>query len=480
MTTTESDAEADQLHGAAVLPGRWPIRHLTRWQVAALGQAGWVSASFGGQQVLRLLTNVALARLLAPELLGTMLIVNTLRTGGELLSDVGVGQSIVNNPEGDRPAFYNTAWTIQIARGLLLFLVALIVTVPISRFYGGAQLTAILPVAALIFVITGFTSPSLFLLQKSSQIPRLALFELAVAAASAVVHVALALYSPTIWALIAGLLLSNVIATAGSFLLVDGTRHRLQLDRVSSGQILGFGKWVFLSTLIYFLAMNFDRLYFAKAIPFALLGVYGVARTYADAATQLFQKATYLIIFPRVSASGLDGARLRGVIAGPRSLLLLGVAILLAGGATLSDAVIGWLYDERYGSAAVMLPIMLAGVWFAILSSISDSLMLGIGRPAYVATANAAKLVWIVVALPLALAGYGLFGALLAFTLGDAVRYIALAALKRGQGLSFIRQDLAYTALFFGLVVAMRVTVANFGLGADFAQLWQAGVNLSA
>ena len=478
MTTTESDAETDQLHGEAVLSGRWPTRRLARWQIAALGQAGWVSASFAVLQVIRLLTNVALARLLAPELLGTMLIVNTLRTAGELLSDVGVGQSIVNNPKGDRPEFYNTAWTIQIARGLLLFVVALVVTVPVSRFYGGTQLTAILPTAALIFVISGFTSPSLFLLQKSSRIPQLAMFELVVAAASAVLHIALAMYSPTIWALIAGLLLSNVISTTGSFLLLRGTRHRLQLDRPSARQILGFGKWVFLSTLIYFLAMNFDRLYFAKAIPFALLGIYGVARTYADATTQLFQKATYLIIFPRVSASGLHGAQLHGVIAGPRGYLLLGVAVFLAGGATLSDAIISWLYDERYSSAAVMLPVMLAGVWFAILASISDSLVLGIGRPAYVAASNAAKLVWIVSALPLALAKYGMFGALLAFTFGDAVRYIALVVLKRGQGLSFIRQDVGYTAIFFGLLVAMRVIASHLGIGADFAQLWQAGARL--
>ena len=87
MTTTESDAEAYQLHGEAVLSGRWPTRRLARWQIVALGQAGWVSASFAALQVIRFLTNVALARLLAPGLLGTMLIVETLRTGGELQLD---------------------------------------------------------------------------------------------------------------------------------------------------------------------------------------------------------------------------------------------------------------------------------------------------------------------------------------------------------------------------------------------------------
>ena len=56
-------------------------------------------------------------------LLGTMLLINTLRTGGELLTDVGVGQSVVNNKRGNEPTFYNTAWTIQIVRGLILFVI---------------------------------------------------------------------------------------------------------------------------------------------------------------------------------------------------------------------------------------------------------------------------------------------------------------------------------------------------------------------
>ena len=71
-----------------------------------------------------------------------------------------------------------------------------------------------------------------------------------------------------------------------------------------------------------------------------------------------------------------------------------------------------------------------------------------------------------------------MLGALLAFTLGDAVRYAALVVFKRGQGLSFIRQDVGYTAIFFGLLVAMRVIASHFGIGADFVQLWQAGAHL--
>ena len=72
----------------------------------------WTTGSFGVIQVMRLVNNVVLARLLSPPLFGLMLIVNSIRTGVELLSDVGINQNIISNKQGHTPEFYDTAWTI--------------------------------------------------------------------------------------------------------------------------------------------------------------------------------------------------------------------------------------------------------------------------------------------------------------------------------------------------------------------------------
>ena len=83
--------------------------------------AAWTLGGFGVSQVIRLGTSVALARLLAPEMFGTMLIVNTLMTGIQLFSDVGIGQNIVHSPRALEPSFYNTAWSLQIIRSLVIW-----------------------------------------------------------------------------------------------------------------------------------------------------------------------------------------------------------------------------------------------------------------------------------------------------------------------------------------------------------------------
>src|SRR3546814_20421052 len=88
---------------------RWHsvLRHAVGSRRSLLGAAGWVSATFIAQQTLRLVPNIILAWLLAPALLRPMLLINTLRTAGELLTDLGVEQSLVNTPRRSAPTFYN-------------------------------------------------------------------------------------------------------------------------------------------------------------------------------------------------------------------------------------------------------------------------------------------------------------------------------------------------------------------------------------
>jgi O-antigen/teichoic acid export membrane protein len=426
--------------------------------------AGWVTAAYIIQQVLRLGTSITLAWLLAPELLGTMLLINTLRTGGELLTDVGVGQSIVNNPRGNDPDFYNTAWTIQIIRGVVLFAIALALTIPMSHIYENASLMTLLPVVAPIFIMTGLTSPSRFLLQKRMEVRKLTMFDLALAIIGAAIQIALAAYSPTIWALIWGLLISTALSTLGSFFLIDWRSHRLRWDASAAKEIFRFGKWVFAASLIYFLAMNFDRLYFADAIPIALLGVFGIARTFSETVMLLFQRVGNLLIFPKISASNQRGGDLRKSITPVRMIALFLTATSLAMGIALADEFIYLVYDQRYHAAGFFLTVLLFGTWFSILAAMADAMMMGIGKPSGVAFSNGFKLIVLVVTLPLVLAQFGINAALAVFVVAEAVRYAVLMWQKRRAGIGFTRQDIAATFLFIVMIFVFRELTMLVGL----------------
>ena len=266
---------------------------------------GWTTLGYGGVQGLRLLNNIILTRLLAPPIFGLMALINAIRTGVELLSDVGIVQNIVSNPRGAEPDFQDTAWTLQVIRGFLLAIACLVLAAPLGAFFNSHELTLLLPLASLFFIFNGFGSTAHGLIQKELKIARFSMFEVGFAFATLVIHVAVVLITPTIW----GLVLASVLTTAAlmimTYLYFPGMRHRFMIDGAIVRQLFRFGKWVFLSSIVYFFAMNFDRLYFAKQISLSQLGIYGIGRGLADMFSLLVLRCSNSVLFPTIAAAGL-------------------------------------------------------------------------------------------------------------------------------------------------------------------------------
>src|SRR4029078_879620 len=150
---------------------------------------------------------------------------------------------------------------------------------------------------------------------------------------------------------------------------------------------------------------------FAKLISLAELGIYSIARSLADMLSTLVVRSSYMVLFPSVAAMQTTAPELRAKLLQGRRMILVLVAIGLGCFVAVSDVVVNLLYDQRYGSAGLILPVLLLGVWLAILSTVNDSVLLGMGKPAYTTSANAAKLATLVVGVSIAFNYWGLIGA---------------------------------------------------------------------
>jgi len=432
----------------------------------------WATASFALIQLIKMANNVVLARLLAPSMFGLMLIVNSVRTGVELLSDVGIGQNIVSNEQGHAPEFFDTAWTLRVVRGISLAIICFLLSGTVANFFGKPEIGTILPVIAFVFLFTGFQSTSTALLQKQKRIARVSVFDVGIAALSTLGYVALALITRTIWSLVIGSLLSSAIGLIASYIIIPHVRHRFFIDRKSAREILHFGKWIFASSIVYFFAMNFDRLYFAKQIPLAELGVYSIARSFADMISNLVIRANNMVVFPAIAAMRVSGAELRSRLLLARRTVLLLAAVALSSFVAVSDVIVNLLYDARYVHAAVFLPLLLLGVWVSLLSSVNDSMMLGTQRPSYPAFANGAKLLTFIVGVPIAFHFSGVVAAIVVLAIGETVRYVVLWSLARRRKLGFVRDDIALTAAFLLLIVIIRQLLWGVGLTGDIWSLF--------
>ena len=437
-------------------------------------QTGWLVAPFAVQQVLRLATNIVLARLLAPEMFGLMVIVNMLRTGTELLSDIGIGQSVVRAKKYPDHAFLDTAWTLQLARGALLTVVMLALAHPLASVYG-QELEPILFTVSGIFLITGLQSPALFMMQRNVQLRRKAALDVTCTVFQCALTIALAYVIPSVWALVWGLLFSTMFASALSYTVGEKRIPRLVLHRDHVREIVHFGKWIFLATVIYFAATSTDQAFFGAVLPMAALGVYGIARTFSDMIGQLAQRLGAFLVFPKMS--NLRGqhqavaGRLRRTRRHTLALVALGMGIAIAG----ADAFILLCYDARYQGAAFMLPVLLFGAWFGVLAIFAEALLLGCDRPAPGAFANGGKFAVLGVGLPLAFASAGVFGALLVLALAEFTRWLLLSRALLRERMAFFGDDLALTAIVIATAGLAKLALGAAGMVPSLAEWWAMG-----
>ena len=276
----------------------------------------------------------------------------------------------------------------------------------------------------------------------------------------------------TIWTFIfAGLVGSTAVAIATFFLLPD-VKQRFHLSRAFVWEIVHFGKWITLSSIVAFMAMNFDR-----SIPCQDRATRNFGRLRDSASiSELFGTAIgYLgntVLFPFIaSQSKMVRADLRKQLAPLRAKLLLLVAIAMSVAIATADLAIKVLYDERYQAANWMLPILIIGSWFSILANLNESTLLGLGKPSYSAMANSLKFVFLIIGLGLGVKAYGLLFAVMVVALADMFRYIPIFIGQRRERFSFAMQDLLITLVMFSLAGFWEWLRWVMGFGTSLASL---------
>lgn len=433
-----------------------------------LMRVGWTTIGYGGTQVVRFGTNLVLTRLLAPELFGLMVLLTSLRLGLELLTDVGITQNVIANRNARNPDFYNTAWTLQLLRAALLCLLPLAFMPFAEIVYPGINFAEILPYLSVMIIVMGLHSVGLHLAAKELQTSRVAVYELSSSIAGSAVTILTVWLQRDIYGLLYGNILSIGIASAFTYWLVPGLRLRLKLVKAHVHEIVGFGKWIFISSVAFFLATNFDRLVLAKYVSLASLGLYGLARSLADIFGQLGSKLGSAIIFPSVAAMDLEGREVRHRIANHRLSFIVFACVVTAALIASAELIVGLLYDERYRGAAAVLPVAAIAVWFGIINTLNENVLLGLRKAQYLASGNIAKFVALVATLPFAVSTFGIVGAAWATVVSELCRYAVLSFGEARVGIGFKRQDLLLTAVLAFLALGLHSILIQVG----FANAW--------
>ena len=426
-----------------------------RFSSRQLAKGGaWTMLAFGLSQILRFGSSLVMTRLLLPEAFGVMAIVVSVISGLCLFSDLGVATSIVHNPRGAEVKFRNTAWTMQILRSALLCVLTIACAPLFEMAYPlYSNLGILIQVAALGILIEGFGGMAVVLLDRSLNVARKALIDLASQAITVVAMIVWASWDPTPWAFVGGSLIGSASHVLIGYAMCGC--DRLGWDRRSAKDLFAWGKWSFISSGTMFLAAQSDRLMFGTLVPAALLGVYGLALQLACLAPELVGRLLRKVLFPVLCRVSELGEPLGGVfVSCSRPVMVVGgwgLAGVLGGG----DLAVQLLYRDEYSDAGWITQILAVGLWFgAVLHGARSSALVSCGKLRRNTLVMVAKLVSGLVLMPV---GYMLGGfpwAIVGFALADVFKYLVALLVSAPLRLDAWRAELRLT-----LWVAMSAAV---------------------
>ena len=253
-----------------------------------LNAGAWSLAGYALSQVIRFGSNLLMTRLLMPEMFGVMAIAMTVMAGLALFSDIGLKQSVIQSKRGNDAVFLNTAWVTQIVRGGALWFIAVCVAllllfanrlglVPRGSCVCGSEFALVIAILAITAVISGFQSTKLYEAARNLSIGRVTQIEIAAQIAGLVCMLGWVSFDRSIWALIAGSICSTLVTAIFSHTWLPGVANRWDWNGSEFREIIHFGKWIFVSSVLGFLVINGDRLLLGGLVDATVLGVYMIA-----------------------------------------------------------------------------------------------------------------------------------------------------------------------------------------------------------
>ncbi|MEM7683828.1 MAG: oligosaccharide flippase family protein [Pseudomonadota bacterium] len=320
--------------------------------------------------VLRLASTLIITRMLAPEIFGLFAIIMTFQIILALVTDFGIKDLILTakNPRDVR--LLQTCWSIQLIRGFIIYGVILVMsgslyllqqngTLAGESVYAAPDLPAALAISGMAMLLKGFESVNPYIYAYEMRLRRNTIMNVLFAVVSPCLTILIALYEPTVWALVIAGLLAGVMKLIMTYWLFEGAAMRFCWDRVHRLAIFDRGKWIMGRSGLQIMTVEADRLILSAFLPDTLFGQYFLAKqifTVPDALIQKLHGSFGLQFFVEIISQPVREMQARYY---KYRIPIDAVACIFAGGfLTAAPAVIGLLFDPRYQAAGDILQIL--------------------------------------------------------------------------------------------------------------------------
>jgi O-antigen/teichoic acid export membrane protein len=440
----------------------WLLRPGAGFASRVANAATWAFLLRIAFKILDLIRTVVLARLIAPDDFGLMGIAMLVISLVQSFTSLGLSSALVQRKGELEPEYLNTAWTVEIIRGLSLGLLLLASAPLVGIFFDAPEAVGLTQLMAVGLMIGGFANVAVVAFDRNLEFQRRFMFRLVPNLADLIVSVGLALLLRNAWALAAGWVVSRFATVIASY-VAHQYRPRLRWDRERAATLLRFGIWLLGSQILIYLMLNLDDIWVGRLLGATALGFYQMAFTLSQVMTTEVTSVVNSVAFPAYARLQDDQPRLRRAYLGSLQFVAFVSFPMAAGLWFVGEQAVETLLGEKWLPALPAFYVLL--IWGLIRSLLATTgpLFQAVGRPAIATRIQVLQVVLLAIAIFPLTSQWGIVGAawatVVAAVVPDAIalfRASRITAASRAEISKVILVPLVQSTIMYLVLVGLQ------------------------
>jgi teichuronic acid exporter len=317
-----------------------------------------------GTQMVNLVLNVILARLLMPEDYGTLAILNVFIVLAQVISQNGINNALIQKADVDDDD-YSTGLVLSLLISAGLYLLIFITAPFISVFYDMPSITIYLRVIALSLFPGAINTIYNAKVMREMKFKIVMITGMVSNTTSCALGVAAAYFGLEVWALIISQM-SAVFILLFMFIIMLRWPIGLRFYKDRAKALFGYGYKIIIASIIDNLYYDFENLFVGKVMSREILGFYTNARTYPLRVVSSIKDTIAGVIFPAMANEQENNERMRDLAKKSIQLFSFVVFPLMIGFALVAKEFILVLLTDKWLTS--LTPMIMFSIGLAFLS----------------------------------------------------------------------------------------------------------------
>jgi O-antigen/teichoic acid export membrane protein len=390
----------------------------------------WKAMESGGNQLVRLIISIVLARVLDPVNYSTLAIVLIFINLADVFVKRGFATSLVQAKEADNVDFSSVLWASE-GIAAILYIVLFLAAPWITSFYEEPVLSPALRVLSVILFTGAFNSVQNAIITRKMEFKKLCIATLGATLFSGAIGIWMAYAGYGLWALVVNQLLGSVANTILRW-VQDRWMPRFVFSWPRVKTLFGFGWKLMVSALLDTGYKSLSGLVIGKRYIGASLAFYNRGRQYPELIADNLTSVALAVLFPVYSSKQDDRPRVLSMVRKTNRSSALMVFPMMVGMAMVAMLLLRVLLTEKWVPAAPYLQVMAPIFALYPIEAADLQAINAIGRSDIYLKTEIIKKVFGILALS------GLASLIVQVVCGIAI-YLGLAVLLKLQSFEYLR-----------------------------------------